>query len=123
MVERVMVNRKKHIFLYGPPGSGKTTVGKVLAERLDLPFVDLDTQIETVEGRTITAIMQSQGEAAFRALESAALEQAARQEASIISLGGGALLSEINRKCAQSAGDVVVLEADLGTLVTRLTSG
>ena len=118
-----MVNRKKHIFLYGPPGSGKTTVGKVLAHTLGLPFVDLDAQIEAAEGRTITSIMQNQGEAVFRTLESAKLEQATRQESSIISLGGGALLSEANRKCAESAGEVVILEADLNTLITRLTSG
>ena len=59
----------KHIFLYGPPGAGKSSVGKALAERLRLPFLDLDLEIEKSADRTIPQIMEEQGESVFRDLE------------------------------------------------------
>ena len=110
----------RHIFLYGPPGSGKTTVGKLLAADLNLPFVDLDEEIEKTAEKTIPCIMDEQGEPAFRDLESAALEKAATGIASVIALGGGALLQDVNRACAESAGEVVLLDADLSTLLDRM---
>lgn len=110
----------KHIFLYGPPGSGKSTVGKVLARNLALPFVDLDAEIEQEAGRSIPQIMAEDGEPAFRERESAALERVAGGQPAVIALGGGALLRERNRACAEANGDVVFLQADLETLLTRL---
>ena len=65
-----------HIFLYGPPGTGKSTVGKKIAGNLKLPFVDLDRVIETNAGMSIPQIMETQGEPAFRDLETAALKTA-----------------------------------------------
>ena len=65
----------KHIFIYGPPGAGKSTVGKLLAGNLGLPFLDLDTEIEQSAGQTIPQIMSGRGEQAFRDLETAALEK------------------------------------------------
>ena len=62
-----------HIFLYGPPGSGKSTIGQVLARNLNLPFVDLDSAIESKAGMPISQIMEGQGQAAFRDLEAALL--------------------------------------------------
>jgi 3-dehydroquinate synthase len=112
----------KHIFIYGPPGSGKSTVGKILADRLEIPFLDLDVEIERMAGQTISQIMSEQGEPIFRDLETAALEKAASGAASVIALGGGALLRDSNRVCAESAGEVVLLEADLPTLLERLKS-
>jgi 3-dehydroquinate synthase len=112
----------KHIFIYGPPGSGKSTIGKILAEHLELPFLDLDAEIERAAGQTIPQIMAEQGEPAFRDLETAALEKAAAGKASVIALGGGALLCEANRACAESAGEVLLLETDLPTLLTRTKS-
>lgn len=110
----------KHIFLYGPPGSGKSTVGKILARNLDLPFLDLDSVIEQETGRSIPQIMAEDGEPAFRDRETAALEQAASGAPAVIALGGGALLRERNRACAEANGEVVFLEATLETLRTRL---
>ncbi len=110
----------KHIFLYGPPGSGKSTVGKILARNLDLPFLDLDAEIEREAGRSIPQIMAEDGEAAFRDLEAAALERAVNAPPMVIALGGGALLREQNRIRAEANGDVVFLEASLETLLTRL---
>jgi len=110
----------KHIFLYGPPGSGKSTVGKILARNLDLPFLDLDAEIEQEAGRSIPQIMAEDGEAAFRDLEAAVLERAVNAPPTVIALGGGALLREQNRLRAEANGDVVFLEASLETLLTRL---
>jgi shikimate kinase/3-dehydroquinate synthase len=112
----------KHIFIYGPPGSGKSTVGKILADDLDIPFLDLDVEIERMAGQTIPQIMAGQGEPAFRDLETAALEEAVSGAANVIALGGGALLRDSNRACAESAGEVVLLDADLPTLLERLKS-
>jgi shikimate kinase / 3-dehydroquinate synthase len=115
-------NSMRHIFLYGPPGSGKSTVGKILAGDLNLSFLDLDADIERTAGKPIPQIMAELGEQAFRDLESAALEKGIAGDASVIALGGGALLREGNRACAESAGDVVLLEADLATLLERLNT-
>ena len=110
----------KHIFIYGAPGSGKSTVGRLLARNLDLPFVDLDKEIEKTAGKPIPQIMTGQGEPAFRVLESAELKKAALGSASVIALGGGALLREANLHLAESTGEVVFLEAGQDTLLDRL---
>ncbi|HJS18799.1 MAG TPA: 3-dehydroquinate synthase [Anaerolineales bacterium] len=113
-----------HIFLYGPPGTGKSTIGKILARNLDLPFVDLDSEIEANAGLSISQIMEHQGESVFRDLESAVLKAAvdpiSGPTSRVIALGGGALLREENRFLAESHGTVVLLTADLSTLLERL---
>jgi len=109
-----------HIFLYGPSGSGKSTVGRVLAENLDLPFLDLDAHIERTAGQDIPSIMAERGEPAFRDLEADSLKAAVAGPEAVVALGGGALLRTENRAAAESAGQVILLEADLPTLVTRL---
>ncbi len=68
-----------HIFLYGPPASGKLTVGKLLASSLSLPFLDLDNEIEKETGYSISQIIENQGEDSFRNLESAVLERASTE--------------------------------------------
>lgn len=112
-----------HIFLYGPPGSGKSSVGKALADNLRLPFVDLDYEIEKSVGRTISQIMHEQGESAFRDLESAVLQNVASNEESVVALGGGALLRDETRAFVESQGKVVLLMAELPTLLERLQKG
>ncbi len=118
-----------HIFLYGPPGTGKSTVGKKLADRLKLSFIDLDRIIEKNAGMSISQIMEQQGESAFRDLETATLKEfshtpdpslSGRGE-SVIALGGGALLRDENRALAESNGRVVLLKAELITLLNRLS--
>jgi 3-dehydroquinate synthase len=109
-----------HIFLYGPPGTGKSTVGKKIAASLKLPFVDLDRVIETDAGMSIPKIMESQGEPAFRDLETAALKKVCAEPAAVIALGGGALLRDENRALAESSGQVLLLMAQLKTLLYRL---
>ena len=111
-----------HIFLYGPSGSGKSTIGKQLAENLKLSFVDLDRVIESSAGMTIPQIMDTQGEAAFRDLESAALKNLGDEKESVIALGGGALFREENRAVAEKNGQVILLAASRSTLLERLKS-
>ncbi len=109
-----------HIFLYGPPGSGKSTIGSILARRLDMPFADLDALIETAAGKPIRAIFAEQGEPAFRALESAELARVIEGAPTVIGLGGGALLKPENRAMAEAAGDVLCFDADAATLAARV---
>jgi len=66
--------KKSFIFIYGPPGSGKSTIGKQLANSLGLPFCDLDDEIELVTGKEIIEIFQIQGEAKFRDIETKVLK-------------------------------------------------
>lgn len=110
-----------HIYLYGPSGSGKSTVGKNLADSLNLPFLDLDVEIERTSGNFIPNIMAEQGETVFRDLETAALKSVASGLETVVALGGGALLRDGNRAVAESTGQIILLEADLTTLVERLS--
>ena len=95
-------------------------VGNALAEALNFPFVDLDTEIERAVGQTIPEFMTKQGENAFRNAETKSLQKAVDAVETVIALGGGALLSGENRSLAESAGQVIFLDADLSTLVARL---
>ncbi len=109
-----------HIFLYGPPGTGKSTIGKKLAGNLKLPFIDLDRVIETNASISILQIMEQKGESAFRDLESAALKSLLNRKESVVALGGGALLRDENRAFAENNGKVILLMAELPTLLERL---
>jgi shikimate kinase / 3-dehydroquinate synthase len=116
-----------HIFLYGPPGTGKSTIGKLLAQNVRLPFIDLDRIIETNAGMSISQIINEQGETTFRDLESAALKEivghafsVTSPKAKVIALGGGALLRDENRALAESNGRILLLMAELPTLLGRM---
>jgi shikimate kinase / 3-dehydroquinate synthase len=111
-----------HIFLYGPVGAGKSTVGKILAQDLHLPFVDVDQVIESKVGRTIYQIMMEAGEPGYRDLESATLQEIVSRPESVIALGGGALLRQENRTLVERQGDIIFLAAELDTLLERLGS-
>lgn len=109
-----------HIFLYGPPGTGKSTIGKLIACNLRLSFIDLDRVIETDAGMSIPQIMEGQGESAFRDLETSALKVLVNEKESVIGLGGGVLLRDENRTLAENNGKVVLLIAELKSLLERL---
>ncbi len=109
-----------HIYLYGPPGSGKSTIGRILAERLGMPFADIDTLIEEEAGCRIADIFADRGEALFRDMESAAIEATAGREPSVIALGGGALLRPQNRRFAEAHGCVLCFTAESRTLLDRV---
>lgn len=112
--------RKPIIFLYGPSGSGKSTAGMALAASLDLPFFDLDVEIETTSGMHIPEIFAAEGESGFRRRESRALAELAVNKERIIALGGGALTVPENRKLAERSGRVIFLDAPAETLLARL---
>jgi len=109
-----------HIFLYGPSGSGKSTVGKLLALNLKLPFLDLDTEIENQSRQTISQFIAEKGELRFRESEENILQNCVNESDLVVSLGGGALLSDENRSLVETHGKVVFLETDISTLSTRL---
>jgi shikimate kinase / 3-dehydroquinate synthase len=115
-----MVAGMKKILLYGPPGSGKSMVGRYMAQSLNLSFLDLDDLIESKAGMSIAQIMTERGETAFRIMEAEALGEALQGRSHLIALGGGALLRSDNRRLAESAGKVICLAATLDTLTSRL---
>jgi len=109
-----------HIFIYGPPGSGKSSVGRVLAASLDMEFVDLDAEIVAFTGQTIPQIMTEWGESGFRDLEGTALRRVTKGPPRVIALGGGALLRTQNRSHAEAKGVVISLTAQIETLRERI---
>ncbi len=109
-----------HIFLYGPPGSGKSSVGRVLAASLDMEFIDLDAEIVAFTGQTIPQIMAEWGESGFRDLEGTTLRRVTKGPPRVIALGGGALLRAQNRSHAESKGVVISLTAEIETLRERI---
>jgi shikimate kinase len=112
------------VLLVGMMGSGKTTVGRLLAERLGWPHLDSDEIIEATTGRTVPEILRTDGEAAFRAEETKALAQAVTAEGpAVISVAGGAVLAAENRTRLRSAGPVVWLRAEVATLAGRVGDG
>jgi shikimate kinase len=108
------------IFLYGPSGSGKSTVGRLLAQSLELPFYDLDAEIEAHSGMAIPAIFAAEGESGFRGRERAELEHLLAGGQGVIALGGGALVEPGNRSLAEAHGRVLLLHAPAEVLLERL---
>ena len=111
-----------HIFLYGPPGTGKSTVGQTVAHNLKLPFIDLDRVIEVNAGLSIPQIMETQGESAFRDMETEVLKNLVNGKETVIALGGGTLLRDENRVLVEKCGSVILLMAELDTLLDRLNA-
>lgn len=114
------------IYLVGFMGSGKSTVGRLLAERLGWDFVDLDEQIERLAGCTIATVFEEQGEAAFRDLEHRALRAQTGEvhcgRARVVALGGGAFAFENNRRLIADSGLSVWLDASAEALWERVQS-
>lgn len=109
-----------HIYLTGYRGSGKSSVGKMLAKKLKRVCIDLDDEVERLAGRTIHEVFARDGEAAFRDLEENALREASRRPPAVISLGGGAVLRTANRDIIRKTGICVWLQVDAATVLQRL---
>ena len=107
------------IFLIGFMASGKTTVGRLLAERLDWTFVDLDKVIEDEAGRTVAEIFAAEGEAGFRKRETEALRDVAKRRKIIVATGGGAPCRDENIEAMLEAGRVFWLEVSAEEAVAR----
>ena len=96
-----------HIFLVGFMGAGKSTVGRILAEHLGRPFIDLDAEISREAGRAVAKIFAEDGEEAFRALESDELQRIVERPPSVVACGGGIVLRDENRRLMKDIGTVV----------------
>jgi len=108
------------IFLVGMAGAGKSTIGRLLARRLDREFVDLDHALETRCGVRITDIFEIEGEAGFRRREAQLLDECTQRRGLVLATGGGAVLAPENRQRLRSRGTVVYLRVALKELTRRL---
>ena len=107
------------VYLVGPMGAGKTTIGKLLADELGLEFVDVDREIESRSGVDIPWIFDREGEAGFRIRETAALNELSQLDGVLISTGGGAVISAENRQIMMSTGTVIYLHTSVDEQVRR----
>lgn len=113
----------RHLYLVGMMGAGKSTVGRVLADRTRAPFVDIDQHVVSVSGRSIPELFD-QSEEHFRQLESSSLaEVGSGSVPTVIAVGGGAVLSDKNRSLMKGTGIVVWLRAMPSTLRDRVDGG
>lgn len=113
---------KKTIVMVGMMGAGKTAVGRALAARLNVPFLDSDAEIEKAANMSIPEIFARDGEGFFREKERQVIERLLETERCILSTGGGAFLAPANRDAITRAGVSVWLNADLDTLWNRVKS-
>ena len=114
------MKESKHIFLIGFMGSGKSTVGALLAERLNLPFIDSDKEIEKTAGKSISAIFEQDGEAAFRTLEMDLIRKLESESQAVVAVGGGLPAIDGALELMHQFGMVIYLNTSLLTLLKRL---
>jgi shikimate kinase len=110
----------KRIFLIGFMGSGKSTIGKKLATKLGYDFIDMDAYVEQQEGRAITDIFKSDGEAYFRVLEQNALKALCAMDKVVVSTGGGTPCFFDNIEVMNKAGYSVYLNVEVEKIIGRL---
>lgn len=110
----------RNVILTGFMGSGKSTVGGLVAAALHRNFIDMDTLIEQREGRTINRIFVEEGEAYFRQLEAALCRELAQQQGLVIATGGGALVLEQNLRVMGQSGLVICLDCEPAILWQRI---
>ncbi len=114
-----MLNSTTNIFLVGLMGSGKTTLGRALAKRLNKRFVDADHEIEARTGASIPLIFEIEGEASFRQREADVIRDLTEQQGIVLATGGGAVLNETSRRLLKERGIVVYLRASVSSILQR----
>lgn len=114
------MNPAANLILIGPMGAGKTSIGRRLAERLGLRFVDADLSLESATGVSVNLIFELEGEAGFRERERQVLAELCGQRDQVIATGGGAVLDPINRAALARSGFVVYLRVDVDHQLERL---
>ena len=121
LFERVHVSdcKNNNIFLVGLMGAGKTTIGRLLARRLDMTFIDSDHEIEARTGATIPWIFEIEGEASFRRREADVIRELTAQKGIVLATGGGAVLNPASRKLLAERGTVVYLRASVSSILQR----
>lgn len=111
--------KTKNIFLVGPMGAGKTTIGRQLAKKVRFVFYDSDHEVERLTGVSVSTIFEYEGEEGFRKREIDVIAKLTQLDNIILSTGGGAVLSTENRKSFSSRGNVVYLRASIDTQLRR----
>lgn len=114
-----MKNSVDNIFLIGPMGAGKTTIGKLLADELKLEFIDSDQEIENRTGADIAWIFDMEGEEGFRKREEKVIEELTAKNKIVLATGGGAVLSEQSRRLLHSRGTVIYLMTTINQQLER----
>ena len=117
-----MINQKGNIILIGPMGSGKTSTGKMLAKEMGYVFADTDEEVTKRTGVSIAYIFDVEGEEGFRKRECLALKECLNDNNTILSTGGGIVLSKENRDLLQDRGTVVYLQTSIRFQVKRTAS-
>lgn len=112
---------KQHLILIGPMGAGKSTIGRILSERLNSEFCDLDREIEDHSGASIPWIFDIEGEQGFRERESTALVAVLERHPLVIATGGGCVLREENRVLLKNSGIVIYLQTSIEQQLNRTT--
>lgn len=120
VTDRPIWRLKKTIVLVGMMGAGKTAVGRALAVRLGVPFLDSDAEIEAAANMTVPEIFERDGEPFFRAKESQVIGRLLDEERGVLSTGGGAFLAQENRTMISERGISIWLNADLNVLWSRV---
>ena len=110
---------KPNIFLVGPMGAGKTSIGRQLAEALGMDFFDSDHEIEARSGATIPWIFDVEGEDGFRKREQTMIDELSQRQNIVLATGGGAVLSETSRNYLKTRGTVIYLSASIDLLLER----
>ncbi len=111
---------KRNLILVGLMGAGKSSVGRILATQLGIPFIDTDAEIERVSRMTIPELFETYGEQEFRALEGRVIKRILRTGPRLVSTGGGAFINERTRKFIKRGGLSIWLKADLDVLWERV---
>lgn len=114
-----LMAEERNIVLVGMPGSGKTTVGKLLAKRLGREFMDTDSMVEEKENRKIPDIFSQMGEKYFRDIETECIREAGKKLGKVIATGGGAVMKEENRNALKENSVIIYLQRDLQFLATE----